>query len=385
MVEMTHRERVFAAMRHHEPDRIPFDLGSTLVTGITKGAYTRLAQALGEDTGEIELCDTIQQLPVICGNIIERLDVDIRGVIPHFGRKNPKLTITGNISSFTDEWSVKWERPKDGLYFSICGNPLSGSVSRRAIEDFPWPDPTDEALFAGLEKEARSYYDDGYAVILENLCAGVFEMCCRVRGTEQFLMDLVLDTDVACALMDRFVDLKIRYYEAAARRMGQYVHFVREVDDMAGQESMLISPQIYRDLIKPRHKMLFDAQRRCFPEPFFVFFHSDGAIFDIIPDMIELGLDVLNPAQTTAAGMDAAGLKRKYGRDICFWGGGVDTQHVLPCADSARVRENVREMVEVFAPGGGYIFGAVHNIQDDVPAENIIAMLEEFGQLRDYN
>ena len=153
---------------------------------------------------------------------------------------------------------------------------------------------------------------------------------------------------------------------------------------MGGQQALLISPQMYRELIKPRHKRLFEAQKRIFPPPFYVFFHSDGAIYDIIPDFIEIGLDVLNPVQLTAKGMNAERLKSRYGKDLAFWGGAVDTQNILPRANPDEVKQNVKERIRYLAPGGGFVFATVHNIQDDVPAENILAMLEIFKELRNY-
>ncbi|MBE0537499.1 MAG: hypothetical protein IH624_17685 [Phycisphaerae bacterium] len=372
-------------MRHQQGDRIPFDLGSTLVTGITKNACLNLAEALGIDPGPVTFCDVIQQLPFVCDNILTALDVDIRGLIPNFGRKNPRLQRNGDTVYFTDEWSVKWEKPGGALYFSVAENPLARSADKSTLNDFPWPDPAAPALLDGLVEKARKYHEQGYAIILESLCAGVFEMCCRVRGTEQFMMDLAMDPGAACALMDRFVELKIGYYESAARELAPYVNFVREVDDIAGQQAMLVSPGMYRELIKPRHKMLFEAQRRLFGDDFFVFFHSDGAIREILPDMIEIGIDVLNPVQTTAAGMDAASLKTEYGKDLCFWGGGVDTQHVLPHSSPEEVRSCVKQAISALSRGGGYVFGAVHNIQDDVPVENIVAMLEAFDEVKEYN
>ena len=209
-------------------------------------------------------------------------------------------------------------------------------------------------------------------------------MCCRVRGTEQFLMDLAMDPETACTLLDKLVELKVRYYEAAAARLGKYIVCLREVDDMAGQQSMLISPQMYRDLLKPRHKQLFDAQKKLFPEPFYSFFHSDGAILEIIPDIIETGVEILNPVQLTAQGMDAQLLKQRFGRDLVFWGGGVNTQQVLPHGTPQEVRRNVRERIAQLAPDGGFVFATVHNIQDDVPADNIRALVETWRELRDY-
>lgn len=373
-----------AALEHEVPDRIPFDLGSTFVTGITKNAYLRLAEYLGEDAGEVELCDVVQQLAIVKEGMLERLEVDVRGVAPNIVRKNPLLERVGGGDEFVDEWGVRWRRPQGGLYFDIVGSPFSGDISERDIDDFAWPDACDPALFAGLADRAKEYYHRGYAVILENICAGVFEMCCRVRGAEQFYMDLAMNPAVAARLMDKFVELKIEYYEAAAEVLGEYVQLVREVDDIAGQETMLISPAMYRELIKPRHKRLFDAQRELFPKPFYVFFHSDGAIRNIIPDFIEIGVDVLNPVQLTAKGMEAAGLKQEFGSKIAFWGGGVDTQNILPRGTPEQVKANVRERIADFSPQGGFVFATVHNIQDDVPAENIAAMVEAFHAARAY-
>jgi len=381
---MNPRQRVIATLNHEEPDRIPLDIGGSYVTGITKNAYVRLAQALGIDPEPVVLCDVIQQLAEPSEELLRKLDVDTRGIVPNIVRKNTSLEICDGEEQFRDEWGVLWRRPEGSLYFDVAESPFAGQISEAVIEDFPWPDAADPALFDGLEDKARQHYNQGYAVMLDNLCAGLFEMCCRVRGTEQFLMDLVMDPDSACALLDKFVELKLKYYGAAAERLGGYVQLIREVDDMAGQQSMLISPDMYRQFIKPRHKLLFEAQKKLLPQPFYTFFHSDGAILEIIGDFVEIGVEVLNPVQLTARGMDAPALKQQFGKDIVFWGGGVNTQHVLPHAEAEQVRQNVRERVAQLAPGGGFVFATVHNIQDDVPMENILAMLEAFREMRDY-
>jgi len=220
-------------------------------------------------------------------------------------------------------------------------------------------------------------------VILESLCAGVFEMCCRMRGMEQFCLDLVLNPSLACALMDKFVGLNIAFYRMAAERLSSYVQFIREGDDVAGQEGLLISPDIYRQHIKPRHARLFEAQRHLFEEPFFVFFHSDGAIFELIPDFIEVGVDVLNPVQVNAKGMNPARLKRKFGDRLAFWGGAVDPA-LLARGPASEIEQQVRRRIQEFAPGGRYVFGTIHNVQDDVSAENFMTMWEAFDKLRVY-
>ena len=381
---MTSLERVVAACNHETPDRVPFDLGSSLVTGITKNAYIALCEALGIDAGEPVLYDTVQQLAVLDERVVDALEVDVRGIIPNFVRKNPPLTNWNGSSSFVDEYGVRYHRPGDALYYDVADSPLAGDITLDDVMALPMPDPRDPALLAGLADQARDYHERGFAVMLDSLCAGLFEMACRVRGYEAFYMDLAGEPEVAEALLDRFVNLKIGFYEAAANELGPYIQFIREGDDMAGQESLLMSPAMYETFMKPRHRALFAEQKNLFPAPFYCFFHSDGAIGSLLPHFVEIGVDVLNPVQLTAEGMVAEDLKAEYGSDLVLWGGGVDTQGVLPEGSPDDIRRNVRERIDRLGRGGGYVFGAVHNIQDDVPTENMIAMLEAFRESREY-
>jgi uroporphyrinogen decarboxylase len=371
---MNSREKVLMALKHEEPDRIPLALGSCFVTGIAKNAYLNLTEYLGMEAEEVEFYDTIQQLVVVDEDILQKFGVDVRGIIPNVVRKNPPLQESGNSRSFTDEWGVTWEMPEGSLYFDLVKSPLAGDITEEDIENFPWPDPADPRLFEGLEGKAREFYDSGYAVILESICAGIFEMSCRSRGTQYFLMDLALNPELACKLMDKFVELKLRFYEAASEKLGQYIQFIREGDDVAGQNSLLISADMYRRLIKSRHERIFSAQKELFPQPFYIFFHSDGAMYDLLPDFIEIGMDVLNPVQITGKSLGA--IKNEFGNDISFWGGGCDTQKVLPFGAPEEVKLDVRQRIEQLAPGGGFVFCTVHNIQADVAPENIIAMYE---------
>ena len=361
-------------LKHEEPDRIPLDLGSCFVTGIAKNAYLNLIEYLGMEAEKVEFYDTIQQLVVVDEDILRKFGADVRGIIPNVVRKNPPLQESGNSLSFTDEWGVTWEMPEGSLYFDLVESPLAGDITEEDIDNFPWPDPADPRLFDGLEEEAKEFYDNGYAVILESICAGIFEMSCRSRGTQYFLMDMALNPELACKLMDKFTELKIRFYEAASEKLGQYIQFVREGDDVAGQDSLLISADMYRRLIKPRHERIFEAQKELFPQPFYIFFHSDGAMYDLLPDFIEIGMDILNPVQVTGKSLRA--IKNEFGGDISFWGGGCDTQKVLPFGTPEEVKLDVRQRIDQLAPGGGLVFCTVHNIQADVAPENAIAMYE---------
>ena len=373
---MNSRERILMTLKHKEPDNIPLDLGSCFVTGIAKDAYLNLMDYLGEDAGDVEFYDTVQQLVVVKEKILRRFGVDVRGLIPNVVRKNPGNMEESNGSiSFTDEWGVTWEKPESSLYFNLVNSPLSGNITQEDIDNFPWPDPTDPQLFDGLAEKAREYYHNGYAIILESICAGVFEMSCRSRGMDYFLMDLALNPDLACKLMDKYVDVKIRFYEAASERLGEYIQFIREGDDVAGQESLLMSADMYRRFLKPRHKKIFEAQKGIFPQPFYIFFHSDGQMYDLLPDFIEIGMDILNPVQITGKSLGA--IKKEFGDDITLWGGGCDTQKVLPFGTPDDVRADVKQRIERLSPGGGFVFCTVHNIQADVTPENIIAMCAE--------
>jgi len=372
---MNSRERVLMALEHKEPDRVPLDLGSCFVSGIAKDAYLNLMNHLGKDAGEVEFYDTVQQLVVVDEEILCKFGVDVRGVVPNVTRKNPpEIEESNGSESFTDEWGVMWEKPESSLYFNLVDSPLSGSITEEDIDNFPWPDPADPQLFEGLAEEAKEHYDNGYAVILESVCAGLFEMSCRSRGMDYFLMDLALNPDLACRLLDKFVDIKIRFYEAASEKLGKYIQFIREGDDVAGQESLLISADMYRNFLKPRHEKIFKAQKEMFPQPFYIFFHSDGEMYDLLPDFIEAGIDILNPVQVTGKSLDA--IKEEFGSDISFWGSGCDTQEVLPFGTPEDVKLDVKQRIEHLSPGGGFVFCTVHNIQADVSPENIMAMYE---------
>jgi len=243
-----------------------------------------------------------------------------------------------------------------------------------------FPDPLDDRRFATLRTRAEAAAAAGKAVALWGPCAGVLEVYSWMRGYEPFYVDLATHQDLVATMLDRMVEFKCAFWERALREIGDLVDVVIEADDMAGQERLLFSPVTYRRLVKPRHKRLFEFIKA--QAPVKLFFHSCGSIRPLIPDLIEVGVDILNPVQIAAAGMDPVALKRDFGRDLVFWGGGVDTQRVLGTGTPSQVRDDVRRNIEALAPGGGFVFAAVHDIQANVPAENIMAMWDawhEFG------
>lgn len=380
---MTSRERVLLALHHREPDRVPFDLGSTPVTGIHHLAYRRLREALGLPPREPVIWHLMQQLAWVEDDVHEALQTDAKGTRP----KAPsswrlQMDEDQEFLYYTDEWGIVRRKPKEkGYYFDLHCSPLSQAETPRDIQGYPFPDPVEEGRFEGLKEFVEKVRAEGRACVLGGISAGMLEMGLWLRGFENFFCDLHANRPLAEALCDRVLELKMRYWEKALALLGDKVDVVQEGDDYGGQKGLLISPQLWREVFKPRLAQLFRHIKHCAPHVF-ILFHSCGSIYEIIPDLIEAGVDILNPIQVAAAHMDTRRLKREFGDSLSFWGGGVDTQRVLPRGTPQEVREEVRRRVEDLAPGGGFVFNTVHNIQADVPAENILAMVEalrEFG------
>lgn len=387
---MTSYDRVKTALEHREPDRVPFDLGGSVLTGINKEAYRALRAYLGLPEMPIEVYDFKQQLARVHQDVLDRLRVDVRCVDPGPPAKPGLATdvvTEGEYRAFTNEWGIKWKMPIDGgLYFDMAGHPLADAESIADLERFPWPDPLDDGRFATLKERADRYvHEEHKAYILGRNAAGIFEVALWMRGFEKFFMDLVLNPDFAEALLDIIAEIKMKYWQRALEIVGENVLVVSEADDIATQRGLMMSVDMYKRFIFPRHKRLFDHIRKSARSRVYIFYHSCGAVKEMIPYLIEEGVEILNPVQVSAAGMDTAELKRRFGQDLTFWGGGVDTQHVLPHGTPQEVREEVRRRITDLAPGGGFVFNTVHNIQGDVPPQNFMAMweaLQEFGQYR---
>jgi uroporphyrinogen decarboxylase len=317
-------------------------------------------------------------------DVVGRLGVDVRGLFPLNSHNwNVREEDAGHHWLYHDEWGITHRRPKpNGLYYSIVQVPLPGpGVTARDIEGHAWPDMGDPQRIAGLRKLATEYRSAGYGVVLKSPFAGIFEMAQRIVGMEACLILMATDRDVAGVLLDRLLELKIDFWDMALPELGDVIDVVAEFDDYGTQASQLISPRMFRQQLKPRLRRLFACIRQLAPDAR-LFFHSCGSVRPVIPDLIEVGVDILNPVHVRATGMEPEALKRDFGDALVFWGGGVDTQGVLPHGSLREVKDDVRRNVDALAPGGGYVFSPVHNIQADVPPENVLAMLEalqEYG------
>jgi uroporphyrinogen decarboxylase len=347
------------------------------MSGIHEQAYKGLIAALGFSGLEVEVYDHIQQLARPHEEILEKLEVDVRAV----KAGNPddftlKITDHGEYTQFIDEWGVTWRKPKQGgFYYDMVAHPLEEVIEVAALEDYPFIDPLQEGRHRSLQETARTYSEASYGVTHFSLGAGISEMHAWLRGYENYYTDFYFQPEIALYIMERITEIKIAYWEKALALSGEYVDVIVEADDLAGQNGPLISVEMYREFIKPFHARLFKAVKRFAPHVK-IFLHSCGAVRSFIPDFIETGIDILNPVQKSAAGMDLAALKQEFGSELVFWGGGVDTQQVFDRGSVEDVRQDVGESIAALKPGGGFVFTPVHNTQPTVQPENYLAMWE---------
>jgi uroporphyrinogen decarboxylase len=374
---MNPRERVMLALNHKEPDRIPVDLGGSICSSIHKNAYIELKKYLGMDLEEIKMADYVQQLPYLDQALLERFDVDFRMVqLPAATAADVDIFEEGNYYAFIDRWGSKLHMPKEGgLYFDWVDFPIK-EATMRALDSYTWPQPDPPEYNAQLREQARHLYEEtDYALVGSAVIGGgIFEQPARTMGLENFFMALVSEPQFADRLMGQITDIYIESCNNYLEQVGEYLQVFTYWDDVCGQNGWLIAPDVYRKMVKPKQRRLVEAIKHKTDAK--IYYHSCGAVFDLIPDLIELGFDILNPVQVSARGMDTRRLKKEYGQDIVFWGGGVDTQHVLPFGRPEEVADEVKRRIDDLAPDGGFVFATVHNIQALVPPENIVATFE---------
>ncbi len=380
---MTPRERVRRALAHQEADRVPVDLGSSIVTSITKAAYVPLMAHLGLTAGDVTIHDEVQQLPYLAEDLLRRFAVDTRMVqLPPAHVAGVEILDEDEYWAMYDRWGSKLRMPKASpLYYDWVEFPIR-DLTMEALDAYRWPEPDPPEVVATLRERAQWLHaQTDYALVGSGIIGGgIFEQPCRTVGLEQFMMAMVTDRPFAERLMDQVTDIYIESVDRYLEQVGEYIDVFTYWDDVSTQDGWMISPEAYAALVKPRQRRLFDAIRRRTNAK--LFFHCCGAASELYPHLVEIGVDIVNPVQVSARGMDTQQLKRRFGRDLVFWGGGVDTQRVLPFGTPREVRDEVRRRIDDLAPGGGFVFAAVHNIQALVPPENIVAAFDavaEFG------
>jgi uroporphyrinogen decarboxylase len=385
--KMNSRERILATLNHQEPDKVPFDLAGTTWTGIANGAYKNLLAFNGMESQEPQWSDVIQQIVVPSDDILNDLEVDTRGLFPLTSSNwdvYKKLTDKGDSWEYLDEWGFTLKMPKNGHWFSFVKHPMQHILPEaQEILNYNWPLADDKRRIADLREQAIRFKEQGKIVMIKGLCAGIFEMHQRCRGMENALLDSFLYPEFSDLLIGKIADLKIEFWEMALSELGDVVDIVAEGDDYGTQESQLIDPDHFRQYYKPHIARIVKSIKQNAPNSK-VMFHSCGNVRPEIPDFIEMGIDILNPVHVNATGMEPSQLKRDFGKDIVFWGGGVDTQRILPSGTVNEVIDDVKKNIDALASGGGFVFATVHNIQSEVPPQNIIAMWETLNKYGKY-
>lgn len=370
-MKISHRERVVKTLNHEETDRVPIDLGGR-VASMTDGAYYQLKNYLKIEGGAEEINEWYT-VDVLDERILEKFDIDLRRIFLRGGRYVSSPNPDG---TFVNEWGIKQKRvnQKDGHYAEMISTPLKGA-SFEEIDKHPWPDPYDPLRVKGLKEKVEDlFYNTDYAISAGTVGGGLLEYALWLRGTDEFLIDMMLNKKFAVGLIERIYEVQKGFYEVFLDVVGKYVQMIETHDDYGMQTGLMISPALYREIIKPYYVQLVKFIKSKTNAK--IFLHSCGSLVDLIDELIDAGVDVLNPIQPAAAGMgDPGALKKRFGKRICFHGG-IDEQYILPQGGPKDVEEEVKKRIRGFAPGGGYILAASHNIQVDTPPENVIAMFE---------
>lgn len=402
---MTFRERIVTTLNHREPDMIPLDLGGTESSGITGIAYNRLRNYLGLSAGETQIFDVYQQITKIENDVRDILKPDTIPLLIEPAAWKPYTLPDGSPCSIPEKWNpekasggdivvrdskgvIIARMPDSGFYFEPVSAPLADvenpselKTFTDVIESYDLPSFADESPET-LTRRAQKLFKETDLAVVANLQLHLLAAGQQLRGYEAFMMDTLLKKPLVHALFEMLTDAYIRRCEGYFTMVCGYIQVVLLNDDLGTQNGPMLSPESYREMLWPYQKRLISFIKK--KTDAFVLFHSCGSVHEFIPYLIEAGVDALNPVQVTARGMDTGGLKKQFGRDITFWGGGCDTQQVLRSGSPSQIKDEVKRRIDDLAADGGFVFTQVHNIQPDIPPENIMAMYEAFRKYRNY-
>ncbi len=410
---MTSRERVLAAIEHRSPDRVPVDLGATPSSGISAIAYGNLKRHLGITTGHTRIYDVVQQLAQPEDALLDRFGIDAIDLGRTFNTADadwydirlpdgqpaqyptwfhPERQPDGSFLARHPDGTALAHLPVGGTFFDQTCFPYlddyppdlgeldsaMGKVLWAALVHSPWDHARDPGFWDTLRARALALRASSDRALMVVIGCNLFEWGTFLRRMDNFLYDLAAEPEKVEALLDALMVRHLATLEKVCRAVGDVADICRFGDDLGTNGGPFMSPAMYRRYFQPRHAQLCAYVHQ--HSRMKTFLHSCGSIHALLPDLIAAGFDVINPVQTNCRDMDPDRLKREFGRDICFWGGGCDTRHVLPCATPAEVKRHVHERLEIFAPGGGFVFNTVHNILPEVPPQNIVAMYEAIAE-----
>lgn len=413
---MTSRERVLAAINHQTPDRIPVDLGATPSSGISAIAYSNLVNHIGNTELPVQIYDVVQQLAQPDRTILDRFGVDVLDIGRTFNEKptdweptilangapafypkwfKPVKREDGSYVTFDDDGKTMLSRMPvgatffDQTYFPyVDGYPDSyenldaemGRIMWARDVHSPWDHAGEDRFWEQLRERTLRLRETTDKALLVVCGCNLFEWGTFLRRMDNFLMDLLCDPASVERLLDELLKRHLATLEKVCNAVGDLVDIIRFGDDLGMTSGPFMDADTYRLLFKPRHKILCDYVKE--HSQMHTFIHSCGSISSLMPDLIEAGIEIFNPVQTNAWQMEPEFLKKEFGKDCTFWGGGIETAGVLNVGTPEKVREQVLERLETFSSGGGFVFNTVHNILPDVPPQNIVAM---FDAIQEFN
>ncbi|RJP30115.1 MAG: methyltransferase [Candidatus Omnitrophota bacterium] len=411
---MNARERILKSIAHEEPDRVPIDLGSTPSSGISAIAYNNLKKYAGILHGHTRIYDVVQQLAEPEEWILDRFGVDVLDIGRTFNiRKDdwyetsladgslaeyptwfrPKPQADGQWEAFAPNGTRLAVMPKGATFFDqTCFPYLDGypddfrnlpdamaKVHWAALAHSPWDRAGEPDFWDRLRENALSLRQNSDRALMIVCGCNLFEWGTFLRRLDNFLMDLVTQPTKVEALLDALLEIHLSTLANVCKAVGDVADIIRFGDDLGMNGGPFMSPTTYRQLFKPRHAQLYKYVKQ--HSQMHTFLHSCGSIYDYLPDLIEIGLEIINPVQSSCRNMEPQRLKTEFGADITFWGGGCDTRTVINRGSPADVRDHVKQRVDILAPGGGFVFCTEHNILPDVPPENILAAFEAVQSL----
>ena len=375
------------ALDHKAPDRVPFDLGGTGCTGIHRDTYVRLRDYLGLPKVDVRFDNPYGQVAHIDDDVLPRLNIDVRGVGAKAPSSYQEKRWEGEEYVYDkDMWGIVRRMPKEHrLYYDFYTHPLAG-CSLEDVEKFPWPDMQDPAIVAGLQDDIDRLKAAGYPVVMGGLFAGPLWTLQSLQGYMDCYINLASKSNlpISEAIIDKALELERQFWDLCLDNLSTKPDVVFHGDDLAGLNGPVVSPAVIARLFKPYYRKVFSHIKRKAPDVK-ILFHICGAMRDFIPMLIEVGVNAINPVEVGAKGMgDTKQLKKDFGDDITFWGGGVDTKRILNRGTPQQVKDEVKRRIDDLAPSGGFVFAAVHNIEPDVPPENVMAMWEALQESGGY-
>lgn len=412
---MTSRERVRRILNHKEADKLAIDCGAMHSSGMSAMTYNALKKHLGMPQGETKVYDVIQQLIIPEQWFLDRFSIDTVDLAREFSNDpadwvdwplpdgSPGLfpawidaekNEAGDWFLYNNKKLDVAEMRKGMFYFDQTRHPMYGknitesSNLKEILNDISWTTLKDplfknenkEDFYPSIGRAAKKLYEETDYSLIANYSSLVFENSAWVYRNDEFYVKLISDPKEVTLLFEKFYNIHMEILPKFLEQVGPYCDVLIMSDDLGMQTGPLLSPKMYRELVFPWHKKIFDYVKS--KTNMKTFLHTCGSIFDIIPHLIEAGLDIMNPVQTNAFNMDAKKLKDEYGKDMVFWGGGVETQHVLASGTPDEVKDNVKKNCEILAKDGGFIFNQIHNMLPGIPPENIIAMFEAANNFR---